>query len=294
MNAEPSAPHTRWFILYRGPLSSCNYACGYCPFAKTKNTRAELDHDAACLSRFIDWVASRSEQIGILFTPWGEALIHRHYQEAIRRLSHLPNVWRVAAQTNLSFAPGWLENCNRETTALWTTYHPTETTIPRFAAKCQTLREAGVRHSVGVVGRKDAFAHIRTLRAELPADTYLWINAWKREADYYSAGEMAELRGIDPYFDFNAHPHPSRGRACRSGHQAFTVDGTGDARRCHFIKDVIGNIYEPGFEQALQPRPCLISECRCHIGYVHLDHLGLDAVYGDGLLERIPEAWGMT
>ena len=23
-------------ILYRGPLSSCNYACGYCPFAKRR------------------------------------------------------------------------------------------------------------------------------------------------------------------------------------------------------------------------------------------------------------------
>ena len=26
-------------ILYRGPLSSCNYGCEYCPFAKHRETR---------------------------------------------------------------------------------------------------------------------------------------------------------------------------------------------------------------------------------------------------------------
>lgn len=288
MNA-PSPP--RWFILYRGPLSSCNYACDYCPFAKTRNTRAELEHDAACLSRFVDWVASRPEQIGILFTPWGEALVHRHYQEAMQRLSHLPNVWRVAAQTNLSFDTRWLQDCHHDTTALWTTYHPTETTMPRFISKCGELHMAGIKHSVGVVGKKEAFADIQTLRAELPAETYVWINAWKREPGYYSASQLDDLRQIDPHFDFNVQPHSSLGKACRSGHLAFTVDGEGDVRRCHFIKDVITNIYQPDFDAQLRPRACSIAECRCHIGYVHLDHLRLDSVFGDGLLERIPVRW---
>ena len=30
-------------ILYRGPLSSCNYGCEYCPFAKREESRAELE-----------------------------------------------------------------------------------------------------------------------------------------------------------------------------------------------------------------------------------------------------------
>jgi MoaA/NifB/PqqE/SkfB family radical SAM enzyme len=291
MTAPPLISETRWSILYRGPLSSCNYACGYCPFAKTRNTRAELEQDAACLGKFTDWVASRKEQIGILFTPWGEALIQRHYQEAMRRLSHLPNVTRVAAQTNLSFPLAWLNECNLDTLALWTTYHPTETTVSQFTAKCDELRKAEVRHSVGVVGRREAFADIRALRDKLSAETYLWINAWKREANYYGPHEMAELRAIDPLFDYNARPQPSLGRACRSGHLAFTVDGAGDVRRCHFIKDVVANIYADDFEHALRPRTCSIVECRCHIGYVNLDHLHLDAVFGDGILERIPTVW---
>ena len=40
-------------ILYRGPLSSCNYSCNYCPFAKTKNTKAELAADTEKLNRFV-------------------------------------------------------------------------------------------------------------------------------------------------------------------------------------------------------------------------------------------------
>lgn len=278
----------RWFILYRGPLSSCNYACGYCPFAKTRNTPDELRHDADCLRRFAAWVASRAERIGILFTPWGEAMIHRHYRDTLRELSHLPNVWRVAVQTNLSFPIESLQGCNAGTTALWTTFHPGETTIERFTAQCAALRSGGIRHSVGVVGKKEAFSAINALRAALPPETYLWVNAWKREAGYYSRDDLAFLRGLDPYFDLNVSSHVSLGRSCRSGHTAFTVDGTGDVRRCHFIPQVIGNIHDPGFTDALRPRPCVNEECRCHIGYAHLEHLRLDHVFGEGLLERIP------
>jgi hypothetical protein len=41
-------------ILYRGPLSSCNYACAYCPFAKRRESSAELTRDRAALARFLD------------------------------------------------------------------------------------------------------------------------------------------------------------------------------------------------------------------------------------------------
>ena len=61
-------------------------------------------------------------------------------------------------------------------------------------------------------------------------------------------------------------------------------------RRCHFIREPLGNIYQPGFERALRERPCTNQTCDCHIGYVHLDELGLSDIYGPGILERIPEA----
>ncbi len=78
----------RLSILYRGPLSSCNYGCEYCPFAKLAETAAEHEGDRRALERFLSWVEDRmSDQISILFTPWGEALIRRRYQQALVRLT---------------------------------------------------------------------------------------------------------------------------------------------------------------------------------------------------------------
>ncbi|MCI0541733.1 MAG: radical SAM protein, partial [Verrucomicrobiales bacterium] len=103
-----------------------------------------------------------------------------------------------------------------------------------------------------------------------------------------STEEISFLTGFDPLFLVNNRRHLSFGRACRTGHTVFSVDGKGDIRRCHFVRDVIGNIYDAGFESGLRPRPCSAATCGCHIGYVHLEELGLDAVFGEGLLERIP------
>src|SRR5881275_1650192 len=102
-------------ILYRGPLSSCNYGCGYCPFAKHRETYEEHEHDRRALERFVEWVAVHplEDQIAIFFTPWGEALIRRRYQEAFVRLSSLPQVTKVAIQTNLSSRLDWAERCDK-------------------------------------------------------------------------------------------------------------------------------------------------------------------------------------
>lgn len=277
-----------WSILYRGPLSSCNYACDYCPFAKIQNTREQLRDDALRLERLIKWVAGRPEEIGILFTPWGEALIHRYYQAALCQLSHQPNVRRVAIQTNLSCRLDWLARANRKAIALWCTFHPTQTPLSRFLDQCHQLDLHGIRYSVGLVGTKDALQFVEPLRAGLRPEIYLWVNALKREPDYYTKEEIAFVSGVDPLFPINNQLHPSLGHSCRTGHSVFSVDGEGDIRRCHFVKSVVGNIYTEGFQSALKPRACPMATCGCHIGYVHLEKLGLDAVFGDGLLERIP------
>jgi MoaA/NifB/PqqE/SkfB family radical SAM enzyme len=280
-----------WNILYRGSLSSCNYECDYCPFAKSRNSAAELAHDAAQLRRFVDWARARTETIGVLFTPWGEALIHPAYQRAITELSLLTNVRRVAIQTNLSGRLNWLTRCNLTKAALWTTWHPTQVPLEQFLARCRSLDDMGVRYSVGVVGLREAFPAIERLRMELPARVYLWVNAWKREPGYYSEGDIRRMENVDPYFRLNTVRHPSRGLPCRTGLTTFSVDGDGQIRRCHFIPEVIGNIYLEGFERAFIPRACTNETCGCHIGYVHLEPLDLYARFGDGVLERIPDAW---
>src|SRR5260221_273444 len=61
-------------ILYRGPLSSCTYACGYCPFAKHTETREEHERDRLALERFVGWAGERlGRPVARAFTAPGAA-----------------------------------------------------------------------------------------------------------------------------------------------------------------------------------------------------------------------------
>ena len=276
-------------ILYRGPLSSCNYGCSYCPFAKHQETAAEHAHDEATLQRFVAWVAQQTHiQLSIFCTPWGEALIRRRYQRAIVELANLPHVQKVAIQTNLSARLDWAEDCPKQRLGLWATYHPTQTPRERFLARCHEAIARGIPISVGVVGMHEHQAEIVALREALPKQIYLWVNAYKREVGYYSPEEIAQLTAIDPLFPINNTRHPSEGRACATGESVISVDGDGTMRRCHFVREPIGNIYNVDWQVALQPRACANATCGCHIGYIHMPHLGLQQVFGQGMLERIP------
>jgi MoaA/NifB/PqqE/SkfB family radical SAM enzyme len=275
-------------ILYRGRLASCNYDCPYCPFAKTHDDRAALLKDAAELRRFVDWVVAAPERISILFTPWGEGLVRRHYRDALTRLSHSPNVARVAIQTNLCVGLRWLEAVDRDRLALWCTYHPGQVRRDAFLARCARLRALGIRHSVGIVGLREHFDEIDAVRAALPEHTYLWINAYDgRDADYYSAADVARLARIDPHFPDNLAPPPSLGALCRAGETVVSVDGAGNVRRCHFVRESLGNLYDGSFRAALRPRTCPNPVCDCFIGYVHRKDAGHYERFGDGVLERV-------
>jgi MoaA/NifB/PqqE/SkfB family radical SAM enzyme len=281
---------TRLTILWRGSLASCNYACHYCPFAKTEDSRSTLAADRTALERFTDWAESRPYKISILFTPWGEAMIRGYYRAALMRLSHAANVETVAVQTNLSCSVDWLEACNLDTAALWISYHPGETPRPAFLRKIERLHALGVRYSVGMVGLTEHLAEIEALRRDLPPAAYLWVNAFKRQAGYYSSTDLDRLSAIDPLFALNNRDYASHGRACQTGESVISVLADGTARRCHFLQQPIGNIYDADFEAALMPRPCAAERCRCHIGYSHLKGLELRALFGRGFLERRPES----
>ena len=277
-------------ILYRGPLSSCNFDCWYCPFAKRQESAEELARDRHALERFVVWVHDHPEiRLGILFTPWGEALVRRWYQDALVRLTALAHVSRAAIQTNLSCSLDWIAACDKSRLALWTTYHPGEVERPRFIAKCRELDQHGVRYSVGVVGLKEHADAIASLRRELLPHVYLWINAFKDTPNYYGDEDIRRFTEIDPWFPINNVRHPSLGRACRAGHTVLSVDGDGTVRRCHFIKEPLGNLYHTDLDSMLRPRLCTNDSCGCHIGYVHLHDLKLYDVFGEGVLERIPQ-----
>ena len=274
-------------ILYRGVLSSCNYDCPYCPFAKRKDTRATMATDKQQVERFVQFVKQQKDlAFKLFFTPWGEGLIRKHYQQALVDLSKMPNVQKVAIQTNLSCSLGWLQKANKAKIALWATYHPGQVDRQAFLDKCKQLNALGVMYSVGIVGFKETIEEIELMRTLLPQERYLWVNALKKQADYYNESERERLVAVDPYVPYNMVYHQSEGKACRTGHTVISVDGDGNIYRCHFIKEKLGNIYEDALSTILKPRPCTNATCGCHIGYVHMNDLKLYDIYKGRELER--------
>ncbi|MER7276039.1 STM4011 family radical SAM protein [Dactylosporangium sp. NPDC000244] len=273
-------------ILYRGPLASCNYDCPYCPFAKRRDPPELLRADRAALERFVAWVRDADEPVEVLFTPWGEGLTRSWYRSALIELSHLPHVGRAAIQTNLSARLGWVADADPAKLALWCTYHPGQTTQERFLAASATLREQGIRHSIGIVGLPAHLEAAGRLKERLGPDVYLWVNA--ADGHVYGAEEEAAWTAIDPLFGYSVRPHLSLGMPCRTGDEVVSVSGDGTVRRCHFVPEVLGNLYDGSWTARRAERPCPNAICDCHIGYVHLKTLPLYDVFAGGVLERIP------
>lgn len=277
-------------ILWRGPLDSCNYACTYCPFAKRAARPAVLAQDRQDFTRFIAWVRDHPERpLRILCTPWGEALVHAWYRDGLAELSRLPQVRQACIQTNGSASWSWLAGAMPARLGLWITWHPTEISAERFVAQLAPVLAAGVPCSVGCVGVPAHLTLIEELRCRLPAAIPMWINA-QQPAPSYQPDEIARLARIDPHIALGLRPHASRGKACRTGATAITVDGAGAVRRCHFVDEELGNLYRDDLDGMLATRPCPRRQCDCFIGYAHLEELRLDRVYGDGLLPRIRPA----
>jgi hypothetical protein len=92
-------------------------------------------------------------------------------------------------------------------------------------------------------------------------------------------------------------PHASAGHECGAGETSLSVLGDGTVRRCHFLPEPLGNLYDGSYRAALRPRACGKATCDCHIGYVHLKRLGLHQVFAGGVPERIPAGppptWGV-
>ncbi|HEY2493999.1 MAG TPA: STM4011 family radical SAM protein [Paenibacillus sp.] len=281
-------------LYYRGSLSSCNYDCPYCPFSKNKDSKETLMKDKQQLETFMSWVRDqevKGHELSIFFNPYGEALVHRWYREAITELSNLTHVNKVAVQTNLSVKLDWTTELNKKNVAFWVTYHPGQTKESFFVSQCMKLYEQGISFSVGTVGLRSAFEDIEHIRKVLPKDVYVWVNAFKDRSNYYTQEEIERLSRVDPYFEWNVRDYDSAGKKCGAGSNVFYVQGPGLVKRCYKDRRVIGHLYREGLEGLSAERLCGMKKCGCYIGYIHMPEMPIREVYGDGLLERIPTGY---
>jgi MoaA/NifB/PqqE/SkfB family radical SAM enzyme len=284
-------------VLFRSRLEWCNYTCGYCPWNATLN-RVESDEfrvDAERVHRVIDRVAELPRRVEFFITPKAEYLVLPYWRDAVARLLALPQVERVTVQTNLSFdVEAFLDSVDAGKLALWTTYHPTETDERGFAEleeKWRLLLNRAVPFSVGVVGTRENVAAAERLRDLLDRRVCVWVNAYKREGEYYTPQERERLRAVDPLFDLNDQHYPSLGRPCTAGQRAVYLDDEGDLRRCFFVGEVIGNLFRDGWATLPAPTSCPVKTCHCYVGHMHVVDLDFRAIYGDYLAARIPNEY---
>lgn len=281
-------------ITYRGPLASCNYDCCYCPFAKTQDDVFTRRADSEAVARFTQWVASREgkDELDILFTPWGEALVRPWYRNALVALSQMPHVKNVVIQTNLSCRTDWLSEADKSSLSIWATFHPSQISLTDFAQKTQELDDLSVSYSVGIVGTKEHKSYAAELRAKLSPKTYLWVNAYKDESDYYDVIDTDFFSDIDPWFELNLASYPSLGQTCNASVSSVSIDGDGNVMPCNFIKRPLGNIYREDISNILNPAfSCHLASCDCYIGYIHLNPPLVNASFSHHPFRRIPVAY---
>lgn len=277
-------------LLYRGSLSSCNYACEYCPFSKSRASESEIDRDRAELNRFVEHFEQKSlptpfSRLSVMFIPWGEALVHGYYHESIIRISKIPEVETIIIQTNLSTSPSWVENAEKGKLSFWCTFHPTQTDIDSFLNLLAVLDEHETRYSVGIVALEEFYDAAMRLRKKLPEQVSCWANPLDDNAAAYSREAVQRWTRFDPFFSHALKQRQTLGTVCRCGQSVFTVSGNGDYRRCPFVHETLGNIYSPDFP--VKAEACPNETCLCFIGYIHWETENRRSLYRGHPLCRI-------
>ncbi len=241
--------YRQWY--YRGSLKSCNYTCSYCPFSKKRESARQIQEDKRALFRFVDRLSEiLPEQAdmrnAVLIAPYGEALIHPYYWEALAQLSRNPFIDAVGAQSNFSFSADDMlsvfldKGGNPEKLRLWGTFHPQMTTADAFAGQCQRLSELSVCYCAGAVGAPERMETLRELREKLPGEVYFWINKMDGMGRNYTPEEIRGFQEIDEYFELELRHHPARPERC--GRNYF-VEADGSVRRCNISRKREGNFY---------------------------------------------------
>lgn len=291
-------------LLYRGSLKSCNYQCSYCPFSKHRTSGRELIKDRKQWESFVETVQKRAEDLKIrslMVVPYGEALIHTWYWEGLGQISSLDGIGAAGAQTNLSFpVPELLSHFQKaggrlEKLHLWATFHPEMTTVEQFARTCRRLAEEGIHLCAGAVGVPHNTELLKSLRAELPEEIYLWINRMDGKKRPYTREETEAFLKIDPYFQRELAALPADCENCKN---RLFVEGNGKLRICNISRnlgiswDDLWNIKqknsEPEIWECLTSSVCGQKWCSCYLAYGGRQDFMNRILFGPYPVFRIP------
>lgn len=251
-------------FFYRGYLTSCNYACGYCPFSKRKMTEEQRRKDQEALDRFYLQMKAETEEHALLIVPYGEALIHKYYWVAMARFSQIPSEEYIGCQTNLSFPVEKMLSVyetsggEKQKLRLWCTYHPSMTTVENFVMQCRQLEQAGIAYCVGAVGDPDEIFRIQELRKKLPDHVYVWINQMDGRKRRYTEEEMQSFQEIDPYFPLELKHYPADNSKCR---KSVFQEADGSRYFCNL------HAAQAGPSSRNTNDTCRRKECSCYLAY---------------------------
>lgn len=256
-------------IYYRGSLDFCNYDCSYCPFSKRGEDRRLLERDREQLVRFTETMGREDFAGAVQIVPYGEALIHEYYWQAMAELSKLPGIQVVGAQSNFSFPVEEMLRVYQECGGcmgklrLWGTFHPEMTTVNEFLRQCEKIGEAGVLFCAGAVGVPGNLDLLRQLREGLDQSVYFWTNKMDGLGRRYTQDEIGAFLELDRYFGLELRHFPADADACA---ESALVQGNGDIRPCVSCHSKMGNLYTDGLSR-LPGKTCTREICECFLSY---------------------------
>lgn len=269
-------------VYYRGMIDFCNYSCSYCPFAKKRFSEEKIEKEKASLQQLYDKIR-KMQEVELMFTPYGEALVHDFYQEELIRFAKLPNVRAVGIQTNLSLENEKffteIKNYN-DKIKLWATYHCEYADLDRFAEKANRLSQK-LDLSVGMVASGENLGKIYALRQRLNPEIYLWLNAMDKRKYSFSEEEVMHHYEIDPMFIYefrsgrenSVHPFTF---CCSYEH--LYIDNGFYSSNCFFKK------------KHSIPEDCNDHKrCDCYLGYSNFKNTPVSNFFGNGLTFRVPQ-----
>lgn len=296
-------------LYYRGYISSCNYTCDYCPFAKKKYSHIEIQKDKQSLQNFFDFIQKTifNSTISIFFTPYGEGMIHEYYMDYLVKFAQLEKIKYVSIQTNLSFDHKFLlsklqeKEISLDKIKLWASFHSTMVSVEEFGKKANYLHKY-LDISVGIVAIPGAIDKILELKQKLDPKIYLWINGLARQKGKYSSEDIRALKHIDPLFEYELNnirlkstntnkilsPSTKLYDECSASRSRFFIEANGDVMPCHVNRKILYNIYH-GEEQSFNHKfTCTRKLCDCYLAYSNLEKTKLENFFGELLPVRIP------